>query len=139
MYLIDTNIVCEIRKGEQANPGVKQFFAHAMQDDRPLYMSAVCIGELRRSVDLLYQSGDTNDAVILESWLNELTKEYQDYILDIDGEVAMLCGNLSIPNSEQTLDMSIAATALIYDLILVTGTPNHYQNTGARLLNPFIT
>jgi hypothetical protein len=71
--------------------------------------------------------------------LNTLTKEYQDYILDIDGEVAMLCGNLSIPNAEQTLDMSIAATALIYDLTLVTGTPNYYQNTGARLLNPFIT
>ena len=139
MYLIDTNIICEIRKGEQANPGVKQFFAQAIQEVQPLYMSAVCIGELRRSVDLLYQRGDTNDAVIFETWLNTLTKEYQDYILDIDGEVAMLCGNLSIPNAEQTLDMSIAATALIYDLTLVTGTPNYYQNTGARLLNPFIT
>jgi predicted nucleic acid-binding protein len=138
MYLIDTNIICEIRKGAQANLGVKQFFAQVIQDHQPLYMSAVCIGELRRSVDLLYQRGETADAVVFENWLHELCKDYQDYILDIDGEVAMLCGNLSIPNSEQTLDMSIAATALIYDLTLVTGTPEDYLNTGARLLNPFI-
>ena len=137
MYLIDTNIVCEIRKGELANCGVKQFFAQAIQNDQPLYMSAVCIGELRRSVDLLYQRGDTDDALVLENWLNYLSRDYRDNILDIDGEVAMLSGNLSIPNSEQTLDMSIAATALIYDLTLVTGTPSDYQNTGARLLNPF--
>ena len=139
MYLIDTGIVSEISKGEQANLGVRHFFAKAIQDFQVLYISAVCIGELRRNVDLLYQRGKTSDAKVFENWLNELTHDYQEYILDIDGEIAMLCGNLSLPHTEQTLDMSIAATALIYDLILVTNKPQDYQNTGARLLNPFIS
>lgn len=81
MYLIDINIISELRKGEKANLGVQQFFNTTSQNSNPLYISSITIGELRKGVDLIYHRGDMSQGKLLENWLNGIINEYQNHIL----------------------------------------------------------
>lgn len=100
MYLCDTNVVSEIRKGTKADVGVRQFFASAAEQNIPLYLSAITIGELRRGVDLIQHRGDNSQAKLLADWLNKLIEQYQNQILGIDSDIAMLWGKLRVPHPE---------------------------------------
>jgi toxin FitB len=138
MYLIDTNVISEIRKGDKANAGVRQFFNAAVSDNTRLYISSITIGELRRGVDLIFHRGDSLQGKLLENWLTTILQQYQDNILNIDSEIAQIWGKLRVPDAQHALDKLIAATALIYDLTVVTRNIKDFENTGVRLLNPFI-
>jgi hypothetical protein len=81
MYLVDTNVISEARKGLRANPGVRAFFVQAMEEDWPHYLSAISIGELRRGVDLIRHRGDGRQADALEAWLTQLLQDYGDRVL----------------------------------------------------------
>ena len=137
MYLIDTDVISEARKGEKANAGVREFFRNALRDDVALYLSVVTIGELRHGVEAIRHRGDTTQATRLERWLNHVSSDFGDAVLSFDQEAAHVWGHLRAPNAENPLDTQIAATALIYDLTVVTRNVEHYQSTGVRLLNPF--
>jgi predicted nucleic acid-binding protein len=137
MYLIDTNIISELRKGQKANSGVSEFFADVIEHNSPVFISAISIGELRRGVDLIYHRGDTLQSEHLENWLTTIFEDYKDNILGIDVEIALLWGKMRVPNSQHALDKLIAATALIYDMTVVTRNIKDFENTGVNLLNPF--
>ena len=138
MYLIDANIISEIRKADKANIGVRQFFEVAVQNNTRLYISAITIGELRRGVDLIFHRGDIIQGKLLENWLNSIFDQYQDNILSIDGEIALLWGKMRVPEPQHALDKLIAATAILYALTVVTRNIKDFESTGVRLLNPFI-
>ncbi len=138
MYLIDTNIISEIRKGNKVNIGVRQFFDTVIQNGTPIFISSISIGELRRGVDLIFHRGDAIQGKLLENWLNSILEQYQENILNIDSEIALIWGKMRVPNPQHPLDKLIAATALIYDLTVVTRNVADFENTGVRLLNPFI-
>jgi predicted nucleic acid-binding protein len=97
----------------------------------------VTVGELRRGVELIRHRGDTRQASQLERWLVALLTDYQDYILDINQDVAQLWGRLRVPHHENALDKFIAATALIYELTVVTRNHKDFVRTGVSVLNPF--
>lgn len=137
MYLVDTDVISESRKGPKANAGVKRFFSQASKEETPLYISAITIGELRRGVEVIRHRGDKTQATTLERWLNRITQEYTDTILHFDIDMAQVWGKLRVPHHENALDKQIAATALLHDLIVVTRNIAHFKPTGARLLNPF--
>jgi predicted nucleic acid-binding protein len=137
MYLIDTDVISEARKGEKANAGVKAFFRNAARDDAALYLSVITIGELRQGVEILRQRGDSPQAARLERWLDRVSSDFGQSILPFDVEAAHVWGRLRVPNGENPLDKQIAATALIHDLVVVTRNVSHYQATGVQLLNPF--
>lgn len=137
MYLIDTNVISEIRKGGKANAGVREFFDATITQNTPLYISAITLGELRRGVDLLWHRGDSLQGQLLENWLIAIYQDYQSHILDIDGDIALLWGKLRVPDALHPIDKLIAATALIYDLTVVTRNVKDFEQTGVRLLNPF--
>ena len=137
MYLVDTDVVSELRKKDKANPGVAAFFSDAAVRDLPLYMAAVTVGELRRGVELIRHRGDPSQARSLERWLEGLVAEYGDNILPFDADAAQIWGRLRVPHPENPLDKQIAATALLYDLVLVTRNVRHFASTGVRLLDPF--
>lgn len=137
MYLIDTNVVSEARKGDRANTSVRTFFAEARRNGTDLYLSAITIGELRRGADLIRHRGDPAQAAQLDKWLLELLTEYTGNILAFDHEVAQIWGRLRVPHHENAIDKQIAATALIHDLTLVTRNTVDFVGTGTRLLNPF--
>ncbi|MBI2802973.1 MAG: type II toxin-antitoxin system VapC family toxin [Gammaproteobacteria bacterium] len=137
MYLVDTDVISEARKGEKANAGVRAFFNNATRNNIELYLSAITIGELRKGVESIRHRGDRVQAQRLERWLGRLTNNYADAVLPFDQETAQVWGRLSAPRPENPLDKQIAATALIYDLAVVTRNTAHYAPTGVRLLNPF--
>jgi predicted nucleic acid-binding protein len=137
MYLVDTDVISEARKGARANRGVREFFAAASHDAIPLYLSVVTVGELRTGVERLRHRGDLTQAKRLERWLGQVTKAYAEVILPIDEETAHVWGRLRAPNPENPLDKQIAATALIHDLTVVTRNTPHFAPTGVRVLNPF--
>jgi hypothetical protein len=138
MYLVDTDVISEIRKGEKAQAGVREFFEVASRDAIPLYLSVVTVGELRTGIERLRHRGDVEQAELLERWLKQVTQSYADAILPFDEETAHVWGRLRVPNPENPLDKQIAATALIHDLTVVTRNTEHFAPTGVRLKNPFV-
>ena len=137
MYLIDTNVISEARKGHKADSGVQQFFREIIKNETPIYLSVVTIGELRRSIEKIRHRGDKKQALLLEAWLNTLLEQYGDHLLDFDAQAAQVWGKLRVPHYENALDKQIAATALIHDLTVVTRNTDDLKTCGVKLRNPF--
>lgn len=137
MYLIDTNVISELRKKRRANPGVRRFFKQNGSRNNTLYISAITIGELRRGVEMIHHRGDKSQARRLESWLNNIVSTYQDNILDFTETEAQVWGRLRAPHHENAIDKQIAATALTYGLTLVTRNTGDFDSTGVSLIDPF--
>lgn len=133
MYLVDTNVISEVRKGKKANAGVKSFFENA--DEADLYLSVQTIGEIRNGVEKLKNRGDIPQSQKADAWLTMLVSEYSDRILQFDTECAQVWGKLMAVNNN-SIDMQIAAIALIHDLTVVTRNVGDF-NIGIQLLNPF--
>ncbi len=137
MYLIDTNVIGEIRKRRQANTGVVRFFVRVREEDSALYLSAISIGELRRGVELVRYRGDQRQARRLERWLDEIMENFADHILEFGVMESQIWGTLRVPHPERPIDKQVAATALSYGLTLVTRNTKAFAGTGLELLNPF--
>ena len=100
MYLIDTDVISELRKGDKANAGVKAFFHKAIRDNATLFLSAITIGELRQGVEQIRYRGDKPQAGRLERWLDRITNDYADAILAFDEETAHIWGRLRAPHPQ---------------------------------------
>jgi toxin FitB len=137
VYLVDTDVISEARKGEKANVGVNIFFQSAIRDDAALFLSVVTMGELRQGVERIRHRGDLAQAKRLEGWLGRVTATYADSIIPFDEETAHIWGRLRAPHPGNPLDKQIAATALMHDLIVVTRNTDRFEPTGVRLVNPF--
>jgi predicted nucleic acid-binding protein len=137
VYLIDTNVISETRKKSKANPGVLQFFQHAIDHSEKLYISVITIGELRRGVCLIRYRGDARQADQLEKWLETLLSQYRDHVLDVNSDISQVWGALRVPHPQNALDKQIAATALIHELTVVTRKEKDFVSSGVPVLNPF--
>lgn len=136
MYLVDTNVISEARKGVKANAGVQEFFQTA--DATDIYLSAQTIGEIRRGLENIRRRGDLSQTRKLEKWLDLVVSDYADKILDFDEECAQVWGRLMSPHPEHPIDKQIAAIALINDLTVVTRNVDDFRGTGAGIKNPFL-
>lgn len=137
MYLIDTDVLSEARKAHKADAGVQAFFRQATRDGTLLYLSVITIGELRQGVERIRYRGDRTQAARLEQWLDRVIEQFAEFMLPFDEPIAQVWGCLRVPHAENPIDKQIAATALIYDLTVVTRNEPHYAPTGVRVLNPF--
>jgi hypothetical protein len=132
-WLIDTNVVSELRKGDRANDGIRAWFAESREDE--LFTSVLVLGEIRRGIESIRRR-DTPSALALEQWLDRLTADFGERVLPIDARVADRWGTLNVPNPVPTVDGLLAATALVHELILVTRNVRDVANTGVRVLDP---
>jgi predicted nucleic acid-binding protein len=137
MYLIDTDVVSELRKGTKANTGVLSFFADADTHDNALYLSVITVGELRRGVEIIRHRKDLQQAKRLEAWLQTVLDEYEEHILEFGPEEAQVWGRLRMPRPENALDKQIAATALTHGLTLVAHNTDHFEKLGLTVIDPF--
>ena len=137
MYLLDTNVISELRKKEKSNQGVITFFQHLNRSNTNAFLSAVTLGELRRGIELIRHRKDFTQANLLENWFSTILTDYSDKILPIDQDIAQLWGRLRVPNPSNELDKLIAATAILYDLTVVTRNVTDFLETDAKVYNPF--
>lgn len=135
MFLVDTNVISEARKGPRANPGVLAFLRETPAEQ--LYLAVQTVGEIRRGQRQIAHRGDTEQAARLDAWLSLLTSEYRDRILDFDLDCAQLWGALLSPNPQHSIDKQIAAIALIHGMTVVTRNTGDFAGTGVAVLNPF--
>ena len=135
MFLADTNVVSELRRGRRGNPGVAAWFAGIAVSD--LFISALVLGELRKGVAIARHRGDFVQAANLENWLRTFSLQFSGRILPVDASVAEVWGQMHEIRNVPTIDGLLAATAIVHELILVTRNIVHVQGLGADLLNPF--
>lgn len=133
-YLLDTNVISELRKGRRANPGVLRWFEQLAEQE--LWLSVLVVGELRQGAERVRRR-DPTSARRLDSWIKKLVADFQDRILVVDREVAELWGALNVPDPLPAIDGLLAATALVHDLTLVTRNGSDVAATGVPLVNPF--
>jgi toxin FitB len=133
-YLLDTNVVSEIRKGERANPGVRAWFDASEPDE--LFLSVLVVGELRRGVELIRRR-DASTARALERWLRTLERSYAERILPVTVSICDRWGRMGLERPVPPIDGLLAATALDRRLTLVTRNEIDVAGCGADVLNPF--
>jgi len=136
MFLLDTNVVSELRRPERADPNVR---AWASSTPAELYaISVVTVLELERGT-LLMERRDTEQGAILRRWLErEILTPLAGRILPIDTTIARRCANLHVPYPRPERDALIAATALTHGLTMVTRNIGDFEPLGVALINPWL-
>lgn len=132
-FLLDTNVVSEIRK-KAPDRGVATWFASVPADK--LFLSVLVVGEIRQGIARLVRR-DPAQAEIFERWLSQLVDGYGDRIVPITVRIAEAWGRLNVPDPVPVVDGLLAATALVHDWTLVTRNVNDVTSTRVRLLDPF--
>jgi predicted nucleic acid-binding protein len=138
VYLLDTSVVSEARKGSLANPGVLRFLTEVRREHQPLFLSTILVGEIRQAVERIRLRGENAQASALERWLEKFSAKYESQILAFDSEAAMVWGVLCAVDSARPIDKQVAAIALVHDLTLVTANEAAFASTGVRLHDPFM-
>ena len=133
-YLIDTNIISEVRKGRRCDPNVARWYEKI--DDASLYLSVLVIGEIRSGVEKV-RAKDTKKANALEQWLIAVDKALGERILPVDRAVANVWGRLSANRPLPVIDGLLAATAKIHRMTLVTRNIDDIADLDVSILNPF--
>ena len=137
MFLLDTNVVSELRKVKtgKADRSVAAWSDSA--DAGELYLSAVTIEELEIGV-LGIERRDRVQGELFRRWMDEqVLPTFADRILPIETTVARRSARLHVPDPRPIRDGFIAATALAHGLILVTRNVGDFEPMGVRLLNPW--
>jgi toxin FitB len=133
-WLLDTNVLSELRKGRRCDRGVAQWFDAAADTD--LYTSVLVLGEIRKGIERI-RGADPSQAEALEKWWSGLRDNYADRILPVDEEVADEWGRLGLRQPLPVLDALLAATAIRHDLTLVSRDIRAFGAARVQVLNPF--
>jgi predicted nucleic acid-binding protein len=132
-YLLDTNVVSELRKREPDRHVLSWYEGTSSAD---LFLSVLTLGEIRLGIERLRRK-DADRAVALEHWLTGLSSAYQDRIVAVDAVIADAWARLMVPNPVPVVDGLLAATASVQNWTLVTRNTADLVSCGVRLLNPF--
>lgn len=137
MYVLDTNVVSELRKAKagKADPNVSAWTAAV--DAGSLFISAITVMELETGV-LQIERRDAKQGAMLRAWLDHhVLPEFSGRVLPIDGIVAQRCARLHVPDRRCERDALIAATALVHGMTVVTRNVADFVATSVGILNPW--
>jgi predicted nucleic acid-binding protein len=133
-YLIDTNVISEVRKGGKCDPNVAAWW-HSV-DDADIYLSVLVLGEIRKGVERA-RSSDPAQARALEKWLTTVVESFAERILPVDQAVADEWGRMSAKRPVSTVDALLAASAKVHGMMLATRNISDVADLGADFVNPF--
>ncbi len=137
MFVLDTNVVSELRKvrSGKAAPQVARWADSV--DAATLYVSAITLLEFEKGV-LQMERRDTAQGALLRAWLDKhVLPEFSTRTLPVDAAVARRCARLHVPDSRSERDALIAATALVHGMTVVTRNLADFEPTGVPLLDPW--
>ena len=134
-FLLDTNILSELRKERRCAPAVMRWYEATPAED--LFTSVLVLGELRFGIENL-RHRDAITARALEKWLREIQTAYAQRVLPISAEISDIWGRISISSRIPDVDALLAATALHHRLTFVTRNTRDVKRSGADCLDPFI-
>jgi predicted nucleic acid-binding protein len=133
-FLLDTNVISEVRKGQRCDPRVADWYASI--DDEDIFLSVLVLGEIRKGIEKARRK-DNTQAQALEKWLSSVNLAFADRILSVDKAVSDMWGRMSAQRQVPTTDGLLAATAKVNDMTLVTRNISDVTGLGAKVLNPF--
>ena len=133
-FLIDTNVISEVRKGTRCNGNVAAWYSSIKDAD--LYLSVLILGEIRKGVELA-RPRDPAKAEALQGWLDAVVVAFADRVIPVDRFVSDAWGRMSATRPIPVIDGLLAATAKVHDLTLVTRNDADVAGLGVRVLNPF--
>lgn len=137
MYLIDTNVISEIRKIRfgSANKNVAKWADDV--DARELYLSVITVEELEIGV-LLLERRDPKQGSVLRAWLDQqVLPAFEGRILEIDMTIVLRSAHLHVPNPKPLRDGLIAATALVHSMTVVTRNVDDFKMAGVKIFDPW--
>lgn len=135
MYILDTNVISELRKARKTHPNVKKWAERL--PSASLYISVISLLELEIGI-LLIRRRDKEQGAILREWMDRhVLPTFSDRILAIDTAVAQRCATLHIPDPGSHRDALIAATALVHGLTVATRNMADFERTGVGVLDPW--
>jgi hypothetical protein len=135
MFLLDTNVVSELRRPERADPPVLAWAASHTAGD--FFLSVITLLELELGVIRLARK-DARQAAVLRTWLDQqVVARFESRTLSIDRAVAQRCAHLHVPDPRGERDALIAATALVHGMIVVTRNVEDFAPCGVQILNPW--
>ena len=134
MYLLDTNVVSELRKRDRCDENVAAWYTGISNDD--LFLSVLTLGEIRKGIELV-RDRDPRQAEVLENWLRYVDQNYEGRILSIDADITDAWGRMHYIRNVPVFDGLLAATAKVHNLTLVTRNIQQVEGLGSNLLNPF--
>jgi predicted nucleic acid-binding protein len=133
-YLIDTNVIFELRKGKRADPAVVSWFAGLAEEE--VFLSVLTLGEIRRGIESIRRR-DSASAAALESWLGRIADAHRDRIVLVDRAIAEEWGRINAPDPLPVVDGLLAATAKVAGLTLATRDTDDIARSGVSFFNPF--
>ena len=137
MYVLDTNVVSELRKVRIGKADANVTAWTESVDAADLFVSAITIMELELGV-LSIERKDATQGAMLRTWLDQhVLPEFSGRTLPVDTAVAQRCARLHVPDKRGERDALIAATALVHGMVVVTRNVDDFQSTGVALLNPW--
>ncbi len=135
MFLVDTNVISEIRKGQRSDANVSNWYAAV--DESHLFISSLTVGEIRKGTELARRRGDFSQADMLDAWLETVLRGFSGRILTVDSSVADTWGHISAIRPVPVVDALLAATAKVHNLTLVTRNTSDVEGLGVGVMNPF--
>ena len=134
-YLLDTNVVSDLRRPARTNPGVATWIASVAAAD--VTISVITLFELERGTQQAEQKAPEL-GVQLRWWMEQVIRpSYLDRAIPVSADIALRASALERRLTDDLADHLIAATALVHDLTLVTRNEKHLRHPGVRILNPF--
>lgn len=137
MFILDTNVVSELRKVHMGKADTNVVAWAQSVDASDLFVSAITIMELELGV-LSVERRDSIQGAMLRSWLEQyVLPEFATRTLPIDTTVAQRCARLHVPDKRDERDALIAATALVHGMTVITRNVADFKPTGVALINPW--
>jgi predicted nucleic acid-binding protein len=135
MFLLDTNVLSELRRADRADARVAAWARSV--DHLQFYLSAITILEIEAGA-LLLARRDVQQGLVLRTWIDEhVLPAFEGRVLAVDTGVAQHCAKLHVPDRRPERDALIAATALVHRLKLVTRNVADFEPMGVNLINPW--